>query len=465
MWQYYRQKLLNQSSLDKLSQNCVFQFCLKEILIVLLCLCALPVQATSFSLSKTQPLTKAEQLRMITFTAAQLPSPLKARVWQIADLSLATMIDGKLEPIPFQIDEMNREGFPFLSQMAIADSGVPAKWDGRDELLFMLQDASSERWHLGVSPINPILELQITTLSGPRFVYLLWRDARRSTHDYVRYDLETYFAETQYYSLASSLKNPLELTDMQFVAFEDKKKSSLLDTLKMRIQGHWVGASNGLTITNRNFHASVQGVLQGPIRVSVQMKATIILAKVPIMNLWVMYQFSAAQMRAITRAKTPAWMPMFVENTSVSISVDANQLLGGQVYGMHGDQALGVVDGRLSLSENALQQQALKPDQCWWLLKSPENFQALDTLTFPGNSQTPVHLIYQDDARLKVDPERFVGQWPNIGFEVSNIPLDKIYTMVFDLYVDTSKPDYNIPSYIQSIRTPLTVLITPLFIR
>lgn len=401
----------------------------------------------------------------MTVTHSQLPDVIKKHSWLISDLSLAAMRNGKLEPISFQIDEINQEGFPYISQMGIANSGQPTVWDGRDELLFMLHDANRERWQNDAAGTKPLLELKMMTQLGPSYVYLLWRDARRSPHVYVRYDADSFFAETEHYALASSKKNPLELTDMHFFAFEDKSKSSLLDTLKMRIQGHWIGANNGLTITNRNFHAKVQGVLQGPIRVSVQMKAAIMLAKVPIMNLWVVYQYSAAHMRAITRAKTPNWMPMFVDNTSVSISVDANQLLGSKVYGIHGGAELAKVDGRLSVSEKALQQHILSSEQLWWLLKSPENFQVLATLMIPESADTKVNLVYQEDARLKVDPERFVGQWPNIGFAVSNIPLDKVYTMIFDLYVDQSKPEYDIPAYVQSIRTPIHVTATPLSLR
>ena len=468
MLKRFYQKGMSSNSLDNVFGNCVYPYYLQLVLIYFLFLFTLSAQASPLS-SSAPFLTKADQLRMLTITQAQLPDAIKTRNWLISDLSVVAIRNGKLEPIPFQIDEINQEGFPYSSQMAIANSGRPGFWDGRDELLFMLQDASTQRWQTDVSltkptPISPLLELQVITASGPRYVYLLWRDSRRSSQDYVRYDVDTFFAETQHYALASSFKNPLELTDMQFFAFEDKNKSSLLDTLKMRIQGHWVGANNGLTITNRNFDAKVQTVLQGPIRVSVQMKATILLAKVPIMNLWVMYQFSAAHMRAITRAKTPSWMPMFVNSTSVSISVDANQLRGSKVYGMQGDQVLAVVDGRLSVPEQALQQQSLNPEHFWWLLKSPENFQALATLAIPQSADTQVNLIYQDDARLKVDPERFTGQWPNIGFAVSNIPLDKVYTMMFDLYVDQSKPDYDIPAYIQSIRTPLTLVVTPLLL-
>jgi hypothetical protein len=458
---FNQQKYLVQISLDKLLQKnrlpLAFSQVLSGFVVFFLSLNILSVQADVMALSK------AEQLRMITITATQLPIAIKNQVWPMADLSLASMQDGKLIPIPFQMDEINREGFPYLTQMAIENAGLPGVFDGRDELLFMLQDSSSERWSAsGSKAIVPLLEFQLTTQAGPRYVYLLQHDARRSLHDYVRYDADTYFAETEFYSLASSAKNPLELTDMQFFAFEDKSKSSLLDTLKMRIQGNWIAANNGMTITNRNFQAQVVGVQQGPIRVSVQMKATIALAKMPIMNLWVMYQFSAAHMRAMTRAKTPSWMPVFVDNTSVSISVDANQLLGSQVYGVFSDQPVGLVDGRLSADEKTLQQQTLKPDQSWWMLKSPQNFQVLATLVIPENPHTSVNLIYQDDARLKVDPERFPGQWPNIGFQVSHIPLDKIYTMVFDLYVDTSKPDYDIPAYIDAVRAPLKVQIVPL---
>lgn len=455
-------------SLDKQLQNCIYLRKLKQCLLFSLTFCLLQGYAAAVIALQTfttaETLTKAEALRVMSVPHAQLPDAIKARTWLISDLSLAVVRKGQLEPIPFQIDEINQEGFPDTAQMGIASSGQPKVWDGRDELLFMLRDASRERWLNNATAVRPLFELQVMTQFGPSYVYVLWRDDRRSPHVYVRYDADSFFAETEYYALASSFKNPLELTDMHFFAFEDKTKSSLLDTLKMRIQGHWIGDNNGLTITNRNFHTKVQGVLHGPIRVSVHMKATIMLAKVPIMNLWVVYQYAAAHMRAITRAKTPSWMPVFVDNTSVAISVDANQLRGSRVYGAQGDQVLAEVDGRLSVAEKALPQQSLTAEQFWWLLKSPENFQVLATLMIPESTHTQVNLIYQDDARLKVDPERFVGQWPNIGFAVSNIPLDKIYTMIFDLYVDQSKPEYDIPAYVQAVRAPLKVIATPLFL-
>lgn len=411
-------------------------------------------------------LSKAEHLRVVVLSAAQFAT-LQSKLstdWRVADLSLSVIQAGQLQPIAFQIDEINREGFPYTESMGIAHSGVPQQFDGRDELLFMLQDASSERWPAALAR-GPewLAEIEIFTQAGSVYVYL----QKQSTDNhlpavakrYIHYDAKKYSAETPYYSLASNSKNPLELTDMQFFAFKDRSKTTLLDTLKMRIQGQWIGADNGLTITNRNFHAQVVQVTQGPIRASVQMKTTLSLAKLPVMNLWIMYQFDAAHLRAVSRSRTPSWVPIFVDNAAVSISVDANQLLGSEVYALDANQALGLVDGRLSLTEMNLSQQLLKPAQAWWMLKSPNNFQVLATLTLPENQPSVQKLIYQDDARLKVDPERFPGQWPNVGFRIEQVPLDKLYTMVFDLYVDESQPAYDLPAYAEKMRQPLKVII------
>ena len=47
---------------------------------------------------------------------------------------------------------------------------------------------------------------------------------------------------------------------------------------------------------------------------------------------------------------------------------------------------------------------------------------------------TPVRLLYQDDANLVNEPERFPGQLPNVGFSLTDIPFGQEFYFVTRLF-------------------------------
>ena len=413
----------------------------------------------------------ADRHQLVVITAEQASAHLS-----ISDVTLMAVRSGRLESIPFQIDEVDQEGFVYFSETGIPHSGLQDVWDGLDELVFMLKDASPERLvrrghNENVSSgapgavDTPVIDADIGKVlaevstefnNGVKgYVYLVQGEPSQGGGDYVRYDREAYVAESDWYRLTSRADNPIELQDL---SYRDDRlpEASLLDTVKMWITGHSVGGVTQMTITNRNFRAEVVDVKAGAIRANVQLKAQLSVAKIPIMNFWIKYQFTPSGLRAVSRAEIPNWMPMFLYRTSVGLSMDANDLRGSQVYAYSdSDQLLvGEVDGELSRAEVRMQSAALSSENPWWMLVSPRNFQVLARMKIPTQYETPINLIYQDDVLLKVSPERYVGQLPNIGFQVSRIPLKGVYTMVFDLYFDNVDSRLNPRAYVESKLTP-----------
>lgn len=384
-------------------------------------------------------------------------------------LAIMAVQENQLHAIPFQFDEANQEGYVYVADMGVPRSGDPDYWDALDELLFQRQDASTERLKPEslaklTESVEILAEIVVkSAVSNDRYAYLVRSGPGQmfspSFKDYVRYDADTSFAETDRYTLAARLDKPMELVDLTFEG-DPLNPESLMDTLKMWVIGHSVGGVTQMKITNRHFFAKVMEVIDGPVRASVQFKTKISVAKFPVMHLWVLYQFEPSGIRAVSRAETPEWMSMFIYKTSVGLSIDAKDLRGSKIYSRFSNDAalsyIGQVDGRLSANEIALQRKELALQEPWWFVfSSPRQFQVLARMKIPEQYETPIQLIYHDDLSLSIPPERFKGQLPNIGFQVSKIPVAEVYTMVFDLFFDQALEDLEVDAYVQHKLQPV----------
>ena len=54
---------------------------------------------------------------------------------------------------------------------------------------------------------------------------------------------------------------------------------------------------------------------------------------------------------------------------------------------------------------------------------------------FLGDTNEPLSTVYADDKFLEDKPERFVGQLPNMGYKIENLPDSGFFGFVTSLYI------------------------------
>lgn len=373
--------------------------------------------------------------------------------------SIAVFVDQQLKPIPFQIDEYNVEGAVYFAKARVPLMGELGKYDGDDRLLFMLEDAGEQMpesmsQDLSILEKGELLaEIKVNDTTGIRYVYLLLDNPMRSSIDYIRYDPETGLNESDYYKLSVNKKNLLEWTNLSYNTYEGPNQGSILDTLKLRISGRILLNMASLTLTNRNLKAKLLGYVDGPIRSVVQLKTSIVIAKIPVMKIQVQLLHYRRHIHAISRTKTPKVIPYLFRDPKISVSLDANDLKGSQLYTALLPSQPAQVDGFLSRNESLLIDNGVDKNHTWLLLRSPYNFQILTSLDLQESDQTPVSLVYQDDAKLKNKPERYVGQLPNFGYLIENIPMETMYYMGVQVYFDDNPVSYDPEVYAEQVKS------------
>ncbi|EDY85410.1 hypothetical protein GP5015_816 [gamma proteobacterium HTCC5015] len=154
----------------------------------------LSASAESSSLSATAPLHAGDYsyYHPVTISAQETPT---AQGLDIDSLSLATVRNGKLEPIPFQFEAYDALGLIYTgSENDAPQRGEAEQFDAEDKLVFMYRDASTERL-----PIEPQLEegsiireyTLISQTGKPRYTYLMQDYSPRSSVEYApHYDPE-----------------------------------------------------------------------------------------------------------------------------------------------------------------------------------------------------------------------------------------------------------------------------------
>ncbi len=228
--------------------------------------------------------------------------------------------------------------------------------------------------------------------------------------------------------------------------------------MKMNISGKILANLAKLTLTDKNLKARLVSHKEGPINVTLLMKTDIQIAKFPVGSIWFMMTHYPSQIYAKSKATAVKFVPWFFRDMVFSLSLDANDLRGSEVYTALLSHEPGIVDGKGSRRELDMIKKGINRQHNWILLRSPENFQILTHLITPSeHPDVDIGLIYRDDAKYRIPSERFVGQLPSIGYRLSNIPMDAVYHMRLEIYFSDFNSDYDIPTYVEYARRPLRI--------
>lgn len=345
--------------------------------------------------------------------------------------SLVSVHNGRLNAIPYQIDDMDVEGGVYIPESGIPVAGREGRLDEQDEILFMLRDAGPRK--KPEMPVDGTIVGEIATQADGqiRFVYLVADSRLRTDAQHVRYSADLGHLETDYYSLSVNPDNALLWDDFQFYAFTGTQESPL-DTMKLRMRAGFLLPFLKVELDNKNFVAKTLGTKVGPIRATAEYRMRIFFMKVPMLKASVQAQYSASGFSYLTRMDIPKFRRKMARRPSVSISMDGNQLMGAEIITPYHAKS-SKVDGQLDQVETVAVNQTPDLERHWILVRTHDNLDIFATFEFQGGNRVPLALYLKDDANIQDKPERFRGQLPNIGWEMKDLPGDGRYQYRIDM--------------------------------
>lgn len=394
--------------------------------------------------------------------------------------------------IPLQIDEQSTRGGAVPVDADV--SSAPGVLEGRDEILFSVDDLgvqatrdqfiqdqvfetraneSLSTWlsynaklvyELRIAvPDAEVIEDQPQNGDAQGYVYLWVLTAPpleqfQPARDRIRYDIQTHTVETDHFTLSATARNPLVWQDMTFRGWP-AAPGSFLDTLKIRLTGRTLANTSAITITNKNVRTRVMGVRDGLLRATVEMQASVVIAGIRVMRWLIQMQFYPKSVVLTLHSRTSPWISLLLADTALSISLDGRTLTGARVRASGTPVEVGVVDGKRSVVEALLSETGFAPGQSWWVLRQSERLHLFSRLVVTAPAKTPVSMIYEDDAQLKIAPERYVGQGPNIGYKIERFPLKGPLKMQMWLRLDAPPQAHPVDAYNMQLGQSMAVSV------
>ena len=353
---------------------------------------------------------------------------------KINGLSLLAYSSGKLIPIPFQIDELDKEGFVFFKSSNVDIDGFSSVFDGKDELLFMLSDAGDRKPSNIKSDGQLLAEISVkTSLGKSLYVYLVKKSRLRSDKDYVRYSEKAGRVETDHYSLQVDPKNALNWVQFNWDEYTGIHPGDPLDTMKIRISAGVGSPLTRLTIGNKEMVAEPLESLDGPIRATTAYRLTAIVLGIPFMRMNMQIRRTSYNISYDVRLVMPKVRRKLLFSPSLTLSLDGNQLYGTEIRTALGPKAPAIVDGEQSNFEDQLIEKGINNEENWIWAHTGDNFDIVSILRIP-HPELPLGFFLVDNDKKKDKPERYLGQLPNVGYLIKDLPTEGLFYIQVNLY-------------------------------
>lgn len=397
------------------------------------------------------------------------------------------LVKGKqgIRAIPAQWTQLTDEGTVYSPEYKkIALSGDPLSLDADDRIEFMYQDAginsckdalnNLKQTHLTAATqktplFDQLVELKIqpndqTDEAATRFVCLITSPAkmlqRSSAVDYVQYNFEQGEASSESYRLALSKENPLIWNDFYYEGVNLEKETgktygeSILDSLKINIEAGVLSKFTKIHLDNTNLRTKVLEVQHGPIYDSMFALTKVKLAGATVFKMQVMMHFYPDHVEMKTRFKIPSVAKAIVRSPQVDVSLDANNMWGSQIRTSWGPKMPMLVDGKLDEQEKALTENEVSGRDSWIWYSTQRGFDLFTFIDFDKAFQLPIALVYDDDKTKEVQPERFVGQGPNVGYSIRGMVMGRYFTFNTNLLFSNTVESKDVESRVNALRNP-----------
>ena len=423
-------------------------------------LCALCISASNIASAGNTDLHIIDKQRIAEILGSTMSNIVGE---SIKEFTLFAIKDDALVPVPFQFNEYDLEGYVYFKTSKIDIDGFISVVDDNDKLLFMISDAGPQKnsRHRVDGTIVEEIKLQLST-GQDRFVYLVKGSRLEPDTQYVRYSTELGQVETDQYSLRVDPENALNWIKFDWDNFTGKDQGDPLDTMKIRIHAGVITPITKLSIGNRQMVAEPLEERPGPILATTQYKITAIVLGIPFLTMNLQIHRSAYTITYDVRVDMPETRRKLLHNPTLSLSLDGNSLYGAKFRTALGPKAAAVVDGKLSPFEEQLIEKGLNNEHNWIWLNSGKNFDVVAILDVPTDQHLPLGFFLKDDADVVDKPERYVGQLPNIGYLIKDLPKKGFFFININLHFSDGIEGMDPSKYVEIMKAGVPYQVTQL---
>lgn len=326
--------------------------------------------------------------------------------------------EGRLKPILFQVDEINEEervvSF-YGSKGRVAPDATPGVIDENDELIVMLRDLGPACDAEQVSRLRGeavALEITAPYLPAPALLYLLVSERGYVPPErYLHYDPAAQTVKSAGYTWGYDPARPFFYDRVGFGEYQEEPHKNVFDRIKTRFVANALGSLVQITITEDDIKGVLEGVRDGPVRVTREIRARVnVLPGLTVVAL-VSYQHYDRGRVAKVRVELPRPAALFTSSMDVSFVHDFVDLRGIRVSTAMTPEGV-LVDGVMNAREDAI----AYGDRVWSLMSGLGINEVLVLQYDRGMQLTPA-LNFVDSESAANPPERVPGAMPAVGFQ------------------------------------------------
>jgi hypothetical protein len=404
-------------------------------------------------------------LRPAALASPRIWEPLVLRGEQFPTLSGAAIdrleilaIHGrKAEPVPFQVDEISKDGRYVLPDGPEAN---PTEGDGRlkdkDEILMMLSDLGEKGDDNPALP-RDTLEIKVSDpMGGPdRYAYMAASDSPRlSDRRYVRYDAEKDVVETERYRIGLTNGLPTNFATQDRM---DEHGPNLIDRLKVRLSTLVLHLFR-FSFSEGDIRTRLLAWKVGPVRVirrlSHSVNLVLGLGSPAFERHDLFYRDFLDNPFRMDLAFAPR---LFFGDIRVRIDLDFNGLRGYELLWS------GMTMPPIKLGDPGAEQEITRQASIpvsWMAIRGRGNLVVQTLYPTPDLALLSRRLYFNDSSRPD-PPEGTPGEHPGIGYVITG--WEKLGSGVhrFDSLLITTAADYSADVLLEEMRTRPVVTVEP----
>lgn len=356
-------------------------------------------------------------------------------------LSVMVLIDNKMQPIPFQIDEVDITGLTFIPEIKkYKIDGTQDIFDKQDELVFMYRDASHERYEEGKSllPRGKILkEIELTFQDRkPRYAYVVKDNNLRSESSYVGMNIEQGNFNSTYFTMSWDPNNFSQIRNVIPKVGPEQGKN-VIDNIYFEVSTGIFNKNVRLGLNSKkHIFANIEGIKSGPIRVNALVKGRIKYVGIPSMPYYLNMIFTEQSVSFRSRStpdgyKYAKYMTTVLKDPGIYVSMDFHNIDGAKIkfHSINDSPETPTVDGKMSAIEHRVNDERLPGNWFWiesghgWSIFFSNNWPIIESGLFDAFLEgMSFHMIYEDDLTKTTEYERFPGGEPRVGVEGRGLP-------------------------------------------
>lgn len=436
------------------------QYSLKSHLKKTVVLCAALIGSVSATSSMATgnlmgKLSETREMQLAVIKGEKLPTLLGKSA---KNYSVMVLADGKLQPIPYQFDDWNERGFPYVPGGSLKVDGQEDIIDVKDELAFMLRDTGAQADATAKSAVKGkvLLELAFKENNVERYAYIVEGNSERSSKSYTHFDKDTGLIKTSTYSLQTEPGNLLSWSDMYYKGYYDGKKS-ILDTMKLRVKAK-LGFIKA-TINNNLIPNEVTAVKNGPVRSLIALDASISILGVGLADAGASVTVTDQTLQFPVYLTIPKAASV-LSDLNLEVSLDFNDMdgvpvrteLGPQQPVYAGDKTKGAKPEDLKIDL----------EHSWLSGSSGKNWDIIAFFSGKEGFKPTLDVIYKDtrfDSEADT-PERFPGSHPHVGYKVTDIVYGQEIVIGIDLFFDDAFWSKDgLENSVKALRNPMPLTV------